>query len=121
LEFGEFLTESTLVIIGGNSSFNYLIQRYAERAGYTITLLDSSVDIDAVCNLRPFGVVFPSLEDLEGFQITELTNQNIPIIVCSSVSDQARAMECGADYCLFHPFLYDNFSRILAAILCGDV
>lgn len=121
-EFGDALTQpvpSTLVILGGSSSFNYLIQRYAERAGHSIAPLSSTTTIEVICSLNPLGVIFPSLENLEAFQIAELTNRSMPIIVCSSVSDQARARECGADYCLVHPFLYDNFSQILEAILSG--
>jgi hypothetical protein len=53
------------------------------------------------------------------FQISALTDQNIPIIVCSSGGDQARARECGADDCLVHPFLYDNFSRMLETVFSG--
>jgi CheY-like chemotaxis protein len=64
------------------------------------------------------GVIFASLEILESCRTfaVELANRDVPIIVCSSVADPARARECGADYCLLHPFIYDNFSQILNAI-----
>jgi hypothetical protein len=66
--FGDFLTQATpatLVVIEGNSSFNYLIQRYAERDGYSITPLSSSTTMEIICNLNPISVIFPSLENLE--------------------------------------------------------
>lgn len=122
LEFGDFLTPSPLVIIGGNSSFHYLIQRYAEKVGCLTVPMESAIAIDSICDLHPMGVIFASLENLESSRtfVTGLANRDVPIIVCSSVADQARARECGADYCLLHPFVYDNFSLILDAIASGN-
>jgi hypothetical protein len=122
LKFGDFLTQSRLIIIGGNSSFHYLIQRYAEKIGCAILPLESSITIDRVCKLHPMGVIFASLENLESSRTfaAGLANRDVPIIVCSSVADQARARQCGADYCLLHPFAYDNFSLILDAIASAN-
>lgn len=116
------MTQSPLVIIGGNSSFHYLIQRYAEKIGYSTLPLEAAITIDMVCDLHPMGVIFASLENLESSRtfVAGLANRDIPIIVCSSVIDQARAQECGADFCLLHPFVYDNFSLILGAIASGN-
>lgn len=116
------MTQSPLIIIGGNSSFHYLIQRYAEKIGCSTLPLDASITIDKVCDLHPMGVIFVSLENLESSRtfVAGLANRDVPIIVCSSVADQARARECGADYCLLHPFVYDNFSQILDAITLGS-
>ena len=116
------MTQSPLIIIGGNSSFHYLIQRYAEKIGCAILPVESSITINTVCDLHPMGVIFDSLENLERSRtfVVELANRDVPIIVCSSGADQARARECGADYCLLHPFVYDNFSMILDAIASGN-
>jgi DNA-binding response OmpR family regulator len=35
--------------------------------------------------------------------------------VCSSVNDQARVHELGADFCLVHPLTYDRFLAALTA------
>jgi hypothetical protein len=58
------------------------------------------------------------MEHLEAAQalIADLANADISVLVCSSVSDQARASELGADHCLLHPVSYDGFLAVLTAI-----
>jgi orotidine-5'-phosphate decarboxylase len=70
-----------------------------------------------VCNQQPVAILFPSIERLEAAQslIADLTNCDIPILVCSSIADEARARELGADYCLLHPLTYDGFMAALVA------
>jgi len=115
--------QTTLVIIGGSTSINYLIRRYAERMGYSIVLMSSSIPAEAVCALLPLAVIFSSVETLEGSQplVAGLANCDIPIVVCSSVMDQLRTRQLGADFCLIHPLGYDNFCETLtsAAVLQG--
>jgi hypothetical protein len=114
---------TTLVVIGGSTSINYLIRRYAERIGYSIILMSSSIPAQAVCALLPLAVIFSSAETLESSQslVAGLANCDIPIVVCSSVMDQLRTRQLGADFCLIHPLGYDNFCETLtsAAVLKG--
>lgn len=112
----------TLIILGGDTSFNYLIQRYAERLGYSIANMPVSVVVERIHELNPAAVIFPSMENLEEAQplVPGLANRDIPLIVCSSLADQIRARELGADYCLVHPFVYDNFSAIFDAVASPD-
>jgi len=107
---------ATIVIIGGNTSFNYLIQRYGDWSGYSIVVSPTPALAETICRSKPVAVIFPSVENLEDSQslVAELTNCDIPIIVCSSTADQNRTRELGADYCLLHPLGYDNFSATLA-------
>lgn len=67
--------------------------------------------------MRPAAVWFPSLETLEAFQPLNvaLTNCDIPLVVCSSVADEVRARELGADWCVLHPVTYADFLNVLAA------
>lgn len=113
----------TLIILGGDSSFNYLIRRYAERLGYSIVNMPISTVVEQVHELKPAAVIFASMENLEGAQplALGLANRDVPLIVCSSLADQIRARELGADYCLVHPFVYDNFSAIFDAIASQDI
>jgi len=106
------------VIISGDSSFNYLIQRYADRIGFPTTMAAPSESGETICGLEPIAVIFPSVENLEGSQllVAKLTNCDIPIIVCSSTVDQIRTRELGADYCLLHPLVYDHFSATLEVV-----
>ena len=111
--------QPAVAIIGGNSSINYLIGRYTERIGCSISVLPVSTPVEKIRGIEPVAVIFASLENLENSQVlaAELTNCDIPIIVCSSMADQTRIRELGADYCLLHPFGYDNFSAILGAVM----
>jgi len=107
--------QPVVAIIGGSSSINYLIGRYTERIGCSISVLPVSTSVEKIRGIEPVAVIFASVENLENSQAlaAELTNHDIPIIVCSSMADQTRMRELGADYCLLHPFGYDNFSAIL--------
>jgi hypothetical protein len=110
--------KQTIVIISGNSSFNYLLQRYADRIGFPTMVIVPSESAKTICEIEPVAVIFPSVENLGGSQslVAELTNCDIPIIVCSSAADQNRTHELGADYCLLHPLVYDHFSTVLETI-----
>ena len=104
-----------IVVVGGDSSLQYLLERYAGRVGYSVSFEKSPFLAEAIQRSEPEAVIFPSVEILEGAQalVAELTNCDIPIIVCSSVLDQTKTYELGADYCLLHPLEFDSFSSIL--------
>ena len=95
----------------------YLFQRYAGRIGYAVRFEESASPAEAIRRSEPEAVIFPSVELLEGAQAlaVELTNLDIPIIVCSSVFDQEKTRELGADYCLLHPLVFDGFSAAVQA------
>jgi DNA-binding response OmpR family regulator len=118
---GEYAVKSSppfkILLISTDSPLTYLIGRYAERSGYRIETLDSVPPAQYVCASKPALLIFPSIESLESAQptILELSNQDVPVLVCSSVADEARARELGADYCLLHPVTYDGFTTALAA------
>jgi len=114
--------QPAVAIIGGSSSINYLVGRYTERIGCSISVVPVSTSVEKIRGIKPVAVIFASVENLENSQAlaAELTNCDIPIIVCSSMADQTRMRELGADYCLLHPFGYDNFSAILRAVMSQD-
>lgn len=106
-----------IVVMGGDSSLLYLLERYAGRIGYSVSVEKGTSSAEAIRRSEPVAVIFPSVEILEGAQslVVELTNFDIPIIVCSSVFDQAKTRELGADYCLLHPLVFDSFLSTLNA------
>jgi CheY-like chemotaxis protein len=110
------------VIISNSPSFIYLLQRYADRSGFSVTVALPSVLAETICRSEPFAVIFSSAENLEAFQalVAELTNRDVPIIVCSSEIDQIRTRELGADYCLLHPLTYDDFQAVLASLTASN-
>lgn len=111
-----------IVVVGDDSGLQYLLGRFAEQIGYAVSVEKDSSSADTICQSEPVAVIFPSVEILEGVQAlaAELTNCDIPIIVCSSVLDQAKTRELGADYCLLHPLVFDSFSSTLLAIIASQ-
>ena len=104
-------------MVGYDPTLAYLIGRYAEQSGYNVASTQIIPRVAEVCALRPAAILFPSIESLEAAQslIAGLVNCDIPVLVCSSIADEARARELGADYCLLHPLTYDSFFAALAA------
>jgi len=96
---------------------HYLFKRYAEQSGYKTLAYQTAAPILEMKTVKPIAIVFLSTELLEASQrfVAELTSHETPILVCSSDGDEARARELGADYCLLHPFTYDDFHAALLA------
>ena len=104
-----------ILLIGNDSPLEYLLKRYAFRGGYRLQSLHAiAPDVD-ICQMQPQSIWFSSLDELEACQPQRNTILacNVPIVVCSSIADNARAMELGADYLLLHPLTYDCFLRTL--------
>ena len=106
-----------ILLIGSDAALNYLLERYAKRAGYDVrTQLTMPPSADGG-EVQPEAVLFSSIEDLEAAQaqIADLTGSEIRLLACSSINDQTRAHELGADHCLVHPLTYDGFLAALVA------
>lgn len=104
-------------MIGTDTALAYLLGRYAEQSGCGIATMRTIPSVAEVCSLQPAALLFLSFENLGAAQllITDLGNYDIPVLVCSSIADEARARELGADYCLLHPLTYDSFLAALVA------
>jgi len=113
--------QSRILVIGADTALAYLIGRYAEQGGYDMATLRAIPSVTEVLALRPAAILFPSIEDLGAAQllIADLASYDIPVLVCLSNHDQARARELGADHCLSHPLTYASFLAALAAAKAG--
>jgi len=109
----------SVLIVGGDSAMHYLLKRYAEQMGLSTRVVKTLLDIETIRKSETAAVIFSSVESLEGERIlvAQFTNLDIPIIVCSSAFEQIKTIELGADYCLLHPLVFDNFSSILSMAL----
>lgn len=110
-------SQSKILMIGADTALAYLIGRYAEQSGCGLTVMQTIPSAAEVCSLRPSALLFLSFENLGAAQwlLSDLGSCDIPVLVCSSVADEARARELGADHCLLHPLTYDSFLAALAA------
>jgi DNA-binding response OmpR family regulator len=103
--------QSTILLVGDDPSLNYLLGRFAERSGYQLTHGLEGLSIAEISAVDPAVIIFLSAELLGKTPslFGELASLDAPIIVCSSVAEESRAREWGADYCLLHPLTYDEF------------
>ena len=115
----ETSAQTTILMIGSDPALSYLIARYAQQGGYGIASLPASPTAAEARALQPAAVLFQSVEALETSQalVRELAGCDVPVLVCSSVTDEARAREFGADRCLLHPLTYDS---VLDALTTAD-
>lgn len=109
-----------ILIIGADSPLTYLIRRYAEQSGCQIEALEAIPSAREVSDSKASMLLFQSIENLEAAQntIAALPKYEYDglVMVCSSVADEARARELGADYCLLHPMTYEGFTVALSAV-----
>ena len=111
-------TQPTLLLIGKDATLVYLLARFAEHSGYQWKVSVDRISSREIAAIKPAVIIFLSTELLARAQslVTELSNLDAPILVCSSVIEEARARELGADYCLLHPLTYSGFQNALANI-----
>ena len=107
--------QPSILLVGQDPALEYLLKRYARQSGYELQSLSEVPPELDLRTLRPLVLWFSSLEVLEALQPLRATlaNEAIPIVVCSSVADEARAIESGADYFFLHPITYDCFLSTL--------
>jgi CheY-like chemotaxis protein len=104
-----------ILLISNDAVLTYLIGRYAEQSGDELNPTSIVPLPEEVIDLGPEAILFASIDRLEDAQslIDDLENSDIPILVCTSVADEARARELGADRCLTLPLTYDGFLHAL--------
>lgn len=107
--------QPTILLIGNDATLSYLLGRFAERSGHSLKIHLENSSVEQVTAVNPAVIVFLSTEILETFQklVVDLADLDFPIMVCSSVADEAKARELGADYYVLHPLVYDDFQTAL--------
>jgi hypothetical protein len=109
-------TRPTILLVGNDVTLRYLLGRFVDESKCTLAVLPVITSVQELTELNPKVIIFLSTELLEKTQplIVELASLEMPIVVCSSVADEAKSREWGADYCLLHPITYDSFQTVLA-------
>lgn len=112
------LNTPVILLIGADEALIYLMDRYAQRSGFHVHAASTPPSGGQLRELKPAVVWFPSLESLDAVRPREggLLSDDAPLIVCSSVADEARARELGADYCALHPLTFPDFLAALSAV-----
>jgi len=111
-------TFPVIVLVDHDKTLRYLFGRFAERSGFQLSVVSEDISLKEIQSFDPVVVIFSSQELLEKAQplVLELTRIEIPILVCSSVTEEARARELGADYCLLHPITFEGFQGALTLV-----
>jgi len=116
-------TSCKIMIVGADTDFSYLMQRYVRQSGCQMLVVPLSADIlTLVCQKRPEVVILEAdAPEAVGWEIVRRlkaddTTREIPVVVCSWSDEQEQSLtEDAADY-LRKPVLYDDFLRVLGEI-----
>ncbi len=108
----------TVLLFVNDESLSYLFSRFTERSAYQMIMARGETTLKDIKTLAPTLLLFSSTTLLEKVltRIGELTSLETPIVVCTSSTEEARARDLGADYCLLHPLTYDDFQNMLARV-----
>ena len=108
----------TILLVGDDEALSYLIERYGERSGFRVQIERIPAKPAAVAAGDPAVVWLSSLDVLAAVRPREngLIGDDAPVVVCSSVADDRRARELGADYAVLHPLTYPDFLAAMSAV-----
>ena len=112
-----------IMIVGGDSHFAYLMQRYVRRSAHTIlTANPEDNPLEIARTQRPVAIILEvDLPDTIGWSTLSALKADpqvgcIPLIVCSWLDEGARALAGGAERFLRMPILYADFEDALGSI-----
>jgi urea transport system substrate-binding protein len=111
------------MVVGDDSSFCYLMRRYANKSTHRIVFAYSGEEAlalawrekPAVVVLevgRPGTMGWSVLQALRADQVT----RDIPVVLCSWWDEEEQGLEEGADVYLRKPILYEDFLTALADV-----
>jgi CheY-like chemotaxis protein len=107
-----------ILLVGDDDALAYLIERYGEQSGFSVQIARTPPDAHDAPTPEPTVLWLSSLDVLAASRPREtgLIGDDAPVVVSSSVADDRRARELGADYAVLHPLTYPDFLAALAAV-----
>ncbi len=108
----------TILLVGDDEALAYLIERYGAQSGFRVRVERAPPTVADTAWLEPAVVWLSSLDVLAAVRPREtgLVSDDAAVVVCSSVADDRRARELGADYSVLHPLTYPDFLAALSAV-----
>jgi CheY-like chemotaxis protein len=120
-------TNNRIMIVGGDSHFAYLMQRFVRTSAHQIIPVNLGEDVLALARReKPIAIVLEvDLPETAGWHILRTLKADvevgrIPVIACSWQAEEARGLTEGAEIYLRMPILYPDFEAALAAILTKE-
>jgi CheY-like chemotaxis protein len=121
------ISKKQIMIVGGDSHFSYLMQRYVRRSAHDIINVNLGEDLLPLARCEKPAAIVLEVDRPEtiGWQILRTLKADpevgkIPVIVCSWLDEEARGLAEGADIYLRMPILYSDFGTALATILIKE-
>jgi CheY-like chemotaxis protein len=119
--------DKRIMIVGGDSHFSYLMQRFVRTSAHRIIPVNPGDDVLSLARYeKPVAIVLEvDMPETAGWRTLRTLKSDpeagrIPVIVCSWLDEAARGMAEGADAYLRMPILYSDFGAALTAILEKD-
>jgi CheY-like chemotaxis protein len=110
----------SILLIGSDPGFAYLLERYAQRGGCRLTQYIGADLAAAVDQYQPNVVIIDAPEPRSWEVIrqikAQIRRQHIPVVLCSTMADPTQAQRAGASSLLHKPVLYTDFLAALAAV-----
>lgn len=114
---------ATIMVIGDDSNFCYLMRRYVRQSAHQIIFAYLGEDALALARRdTPCAIIIEvDLPGSTGWSILKDLKANrdtcsIPVVLCSWQEDDTRGIENGADIHLRKPILYDDFLSALSQL-----
>lgn len=121
------ISKKQIMIVGVDSHFSYLMQRYVRRSAHKIITANLGEDLLSLARCEKPAAIILEVDRPEtiGWQQlralkTDPEVGKIPVIVCSWLDEEARGLAEGADLYLRMPILYSDFGTALEAILIKE-
>jgi CheY-like chemotaxis protein len=110
----------TVIVVGENSEFAYLMQRYVSQGGYQVFVVEPNPGtVDVARQRTPIAILIDvESPQAKGWDIlrtlkADLTTQDIPVLICSWLDEELRSLEEGAAAYLRKPVMYDDLHAAL--------
>ncbi len=105
-----------IIIIGNEPMLVYLLGRYCEQLGCSHSGQETSLEVSR--NHPQELVIYTAIHYFESNlqRVNQFIQAEIPVIVCSSETEEAHAKELGVDMCLVHPITFEKFEEAITSL-----
>lgn len=121
------IANNRIMIVGRDSHFLYLIQRFVRTSEHQIVMANLGEDVLALARCeKPVAIVLEVDQPETAGWLTLRTlkadpdTRKIPVIACSWLDEEACGLAEGVDFYLRMPILYADFVVALETILAKE-
>ena len=114
-------TTPTVMIVGDDSDFSYLMQRYVRQSGYQMMIAHPGKEALKLAGGEKPAVIMLEIDPPEtiGWEMlralqADPNTHDIPVVICSWLDEKTRGLAEGAIGYLRKPVLYGDFLKALA-------